>query len=50
MPRNKTWLAWRLVQAYISAVTNLYQEQKALGINNYLTLHKDNVKEYIKLL
>jgi hypothetical protein len=50
VPRDKTRLAWRSVQAYISAVTDLYQERKALGMNSHLTPREDNVREYIKSL
>jgi hypothetical protein len=38
------------VDAYITAVTDLYQEQKAIGMNSHPTLCKDNVREYLKLL
>jgi hypothetical protein len=38
------------VRAYISAVTDLYREQKALGMNSHPTPREDNVREYIKSL
>jgi hypothetical protein len=47
---NKTWLAWRSVRAYISAVTDLYREQKAMGMNSHPTPRKDSVREYLKSL
>jgi hypothetical protein len=50
VPRDKTRLAWRSVRAYISAVTDLYREQKALGMNSHPTPREDNVREYIKSL
>jgi hypothetical protein len=50
VPRDKTRLAWRSVRAYITAVTDLYQEQKALGMNSHPTPREDNVREYIKSL
>ena len=50
VPYSETWLAWRSVRAYISAVTDLYREQKAIGMNNHPTLCKDNVREYLKSL
>jgi hypothetical protein len=47
---NKTQLAWLSVRAYITAVTNLYQEQKAVGMNSHPTPREDNVREYLKSL
>jgi len=38
------------VRAYITAVTNLYQEQKAMGMNSHPTPREDNVREYLKSL
>ena len=38
------------MRAYINAVTDLYREQKAIGMNSYPTPCKDNVREYLKSL
>jgi hypothetical protein len=38
------------VRGYVSAITNLYREQKAIGINSHLSPRVDSVREYLKLL
>jgi hypothetical protein len=38
------------MHAYITAVTDLYREQKAIGMNSHLTPREDNVREYLKSL
>jgi hypothetical protein len=43
-------LAWRSVRGYVTAVTDLYRTQKALGMNSYPTPREDNVREFIKSL
>ena len=43
-------LAWRSVRGYVTAVTDLYRTQKALGMNFHLTPREDNVREFIKSL
>ena len=50
VPHDKTRLAWRSVRAYVTAVTDLYREQKAMGMNSHPTLREDNVREYLKSL
>ena len=50
VPHDKTRLAWRSVRAYITAVTDLYREQKAMGMNSHPTPREDNVREYLKSL
>ena len=47
---NETWLGWRSVRAYISAIADLYREQKAMGMNSHPTPREDNVREYLKSL
>jgi hypothetical protein len=47
---DETRLAWRSVRAYITAVTDLYREQKAMGMNSHPTPREDNVREYLKSL
>jgi hypothetical protein len=36
--------------SYVSAITNLYREQKAIGINSHLSPCVDSVREYLKSL
>ncbi|KAF2462934.1 uncharacterized protein BDR25DRAFT_363348 [Lindgomyces ingoldianus] len=38
----------RLVRAYITAITNLWREQKALGINSHPSPRVDSVREYLR--
>ncbi len=37
-------------RAYITAVTDLYREQKAIGMNSHPTPREDSVREYLKSL
>jgi hypothetical protein len=48
--QDNTRLSWRTVRAYVTAVTNLYREQKAIGMNSHTTPREDNVREYLKTL
>jgi hypothetical protein len=50
VPHSETQLAWRSVRAYVTAVTDLYREQKAMGMNSHPTPQEDNVREYLKSL
>jgi Centromere DNA-binding protein complex CBF3 subunit, domain 2 len=50
VPQDQTCLSWRSVRAYVTALTDLYREQKALGMNSHPTPREDNVREYIKSL
>jgi hypothetical protein len=50
VPPSETRLAWRSVRAYITVVTDLYREQKAIGMNSHPTPREDNVREYLKSL
>ena len=43
-------LLQQLVYSYVSTIIDLYQEQKAIGINSHLLLQVDNIKEYLKTL
>lgn len=43
-------LAWRSVRAYTTAITDLFREQKALGMNSHPSPREDNVRAYIKSL
>ena len=48
--QNETRLSWHLVRMYVTALTDLYRAQKALGMNNHPTPREDNVREYLKSL
>jgi hypothetical protein len=50
VPQKHTRLAWRSVRAYTTAITDLFREQKALGINSHLSPREDSVRAYIKSL
>jgi hypothetical protein len=49
-PLSDTRLVWQSVRSYITAITDLYRSQKALGINAYPSPREDNAREYIKSL
>jgi hypothetical protein len=48
--QDETRLSWRSVRTYITAITDLYREQKALGMNSHPSPREDNVREYLKSL
>lgn len=50
VPQKQTRLAWRSVRAYTTAITDLFREQKALGMNSHPSPREDNVRAYIKSL
>lgn len=50
VPLEETRLSWRSVRSYITAVTDLYRAQKALGRNTHPSPREDNAREYIKSL
>jgi hypothetical protein len=50
VPRDETQLRWRSVRGYITAITDLYRTQKALGINSHSSPREDNVRQYLKTL
>jgi hypothetical protein len=41
---------WRSVHGYVIALTDLYQTQKAIGINSHASPREDSVREYLKTL
>ena len=49
-PREETRLSWRSVRSYVTAITDLYRTQKALGMNSHPSPRVDNVREYLKSL
>ncbi len=48
--QEETRLSWRSVCLYVTALTDLYREQKTLDMNSHSTPHKNNVREYLKSL
>jgi uncharacterized protein YciI len=50
IPHKETRLAWRSVRGYVTALTDLYRAQKAMGMNNHPSPREDNVREYIRAL
>ena len=50
VPQNETRLAWRSVRLYVTAMTDLYRAQKAMGMNSHQSPREDNVREYLKTL
>jgi hypothetical protein len=48
--QGDTRLAWRSVRGYVTAVTDLYRSQKALGMNIHPSPREANVKEYLRSL
>ncbi|OCK76547.1 hypothetical protein K432DRAFT_408085 [Lepidopterella palustris CBS 459.81] len=49
LPYN-TQLLWRSVRSYVTAVTDLYRVQKAMGINSHKSPRVDSVREYLRSL
>lgn len=49
-PQVTTRLAWRSVRSYITAITDLYHTQKALGMKNHPSPYTDNVRGYLRSL
>jgi Centromere DNA-binding protein complex CBF3 subunit, domain 2 len=50
VPLDRTRLSWTSVRGYVSAITDLYREQKALGINCHPSPREDTVRQYLKTL
>jgi hypothetical protein len=50
VPQDETRLAWRSVRAYITALTDLWREQKALGMNSHPSPRVDSAREYLRSL
>ncbi|PHH86043.1 hypothetical protein CDD83_10835 [Cordyceps sp. RAO-2017] len=46
--QDETRLAWRSVRTYVTAITDLYRTQRALGMNTHPSPREDNVREYLK--
>jgi hypothetical protein len=50
VPLDQTRLNWCSVRSYVTAVTDLYREQRAMGTNCHPTPREDNVRQYPKTL
>jgi hypothetical protein len=50
VPQGQTRLSWRSVRAYVTAITDLWREQKALGMNSHTSPRVDNAREYLRSL
>jgi Centromere DNA-binding protein complex CBF3 subunit, domain 2 len=48
--QDDTRLSWRSVRAYVTAITDLYREQKGLCMNTHPSPREDNAREYLKSL
>lgn len=43
-------LHWRSVRAYITAITDLWQQQRTLGMNNHPSPRENTAREYVRTL
>jgi len=50
VPQEQTRLNWCSVRTYVTAITDLYREQKAMGVNCHPTPREDTVRQYLKTL
>jgi hypothetical protein len=50
VPQENSRLSWRSVRGYVTAITDLYREQKAKGMNTHPSPREDNVRDYLKSL
>jgi hypothetical protein len=50
VPQDETRLTWRSVRTYVTAVTDLYREQKALEMNSHPSPREDTAREYLRSL
>lgn len=50
VPWKETRLSWRSVRGYVTALTDLYRTQKAMGMNSHPSPRVDSVQEYLKTL
>ena len=48
--QGKTRLSWASVRSYITAITDLYREQKVMGVNCHPSPREDTVRQYLKTL
>ncbi|KAK3901676.1 hypothetical protein C8A05DRAFT_16166, partial [Staphylotrichum tortipilum] len=50
MPADEARLHWRSVRAYVTAITDLWQQQRTLGMNNHPSPRETTAREYIRTL
>jgi hypothetical protein len=50
MPSGAARLHWRSVRAYITAITDLWQQQRTLGMNNHPSPRENTAREYVRTL
>lgn len=50
MPADEARLHWRSVRAYITAITDLWQQQRTLGMNNHPSPRETTAREYVRTL
>lgn len=50
MPAGEARLHWRSVRAYITAITDLWQQQRTLGMNNHPSPRETTAREYVRTL
>ena len=50
MPASEARLHWRSVRAYITAITDLWQQQRTLGMNNHPSPRENTAREYVRTL
>lgn len=50
IPAGESRLHWRSVRAYITAVTDLWQQQRTLGMNNHPSPRENTAREYVRTL
>ncbi len=50
IPADEARLHWRSVRAYVTAITDLWQQQRTLGMNNNPSPRETTAREYIRTL
>jgi hypothetical protein len=50
VPLEETQLNWRSVRGYLTAITDLWQQQRALGMNNHPSPRESMARSYIRSL
>jgi hypothetical protein len=50
VPLEDTQLSWRSVRSYLTAITDLWQQQRALGMNNHPSPRESLARSYIRSL
>lgn len=50
LPLSEGRLSWKSVRLYVSAITDLWQQQRALGINSNPSPREEHTRQYIRSL